>query len=252
VLAYNPKTGKMELEPILHVWINHDHDLVDLTITTTAKGQHGKVATKTSEVVHTTSEHPFFTAEQGFVAAGKLKLGMHVLRADGSVGMITGWKAVPGTQVMYNLEVANDHTFTVGSGQWVVHNACNRPLLRSNLKLTLATVQAHHIVPCDLESMGIVDLAINNGYDFNSADNGIGLPIFRGGKLPQHLGSHPDYTDEVWRLLWIAQKGLARQYGGHMNIPPPVAETAFRQITNYIRGIITSAGGNCTINEVTL
>jgi filamentous hemagglutinin len=25
---------------------------------------------------------------------------------------------------MYNLEVAQDHTFTVGAGQWVVHNAC--------------------------------------------------------------------------------------------------------------------------------
>lgn len=25
---------------------------------------------------------------------------------------------------MYNLEVAQDHTFTVGAGQWVVHNHC--------------------------------------------------------------------------------------------------------------------------------
>ena len=65
----------MELEPILHVWKHTDHDLVDLTITTAAKGQHGKVATKTSEVVHTTSEYPFFTTEQGFVPAGKVKLG---------------------------------------------------------------------------------------------------------------------------------------------------------------------------------
>src|SRR5258708_24546675 len=31
---------------------------------------------------------------------------------------------MPGTQVMYNLEVAQDHTFTVGDGQWVVHNTC--------------------------------------------------------------------------------------------------------------------------------
>ena len=27
-------------------------------------------------------------------------------------------------QVMYNLEVAQDHTFVVGDGQWVVHNVC--------------------------------------------------------------------------------------------------------------------------------
>lgn len=26
---------------------------------------------------------------------------------------------------MYNLEVAQDHTFTVGQGQWVVHNSCS-------------------------------------------------------------------------------------------------------------------------------
>jgi len=123
VLAYNPKTGKMEQEPILHVWINHDHDLVDLTITTTTKGQHGKAATKTSEVVHTNQKHPFFTMEHGFLPVGQIKPGMHLLRADGLVGVVTGWKVVPGTKVMYNLEVAQDHTFTVGAGQWVVHNS---------------------------------------------------------------------------------------------------------------------------------
>ena len=53
---------------------------------------------------------------------GQIKLGMHVRRADGTYGVVTGWKVVPGTQVMYNLEVAQDHTFTVGTGQWVVHN----------------------------------------------------------------------------------------------------------------------------------
>ncbi len=52
VLAYNPKTHKMELEPIVHVWINHDHDLVNLTITTMAtKGQHGRVTTPTSDII---------------------------------------------------------------------------------------------------------------------------------------------------------------------------------------------------------
>jgi len=36
--------------------------------------------------------------------------------------MIVGWKVVLGVKAMYNLEVAQDHTFTVGVGQWVVHN----------------------------------------------------------------------------------------------------------------------------------
>ncbi len=111
-------------QPILHVWINHDSDLVDLTITTITKGEHGKPATKTSEVIHTNQKHPFFTMEHGFLPVGQIKLGMHILQADGQVGVVIGWKVVPGTRVMYNLEVAQDHTFTVGAGQWVVHNTC--------------------------------------------------------------------------------------------------------------------------------
>lgn len=47
---------------------------------------------------------------------------MHLVRADGRVGVLTHWQVVVGSAVMYNLEVAHDHTFTVGAGRWVVHN----------------------------------------------------------------------------------------------------------------------------------
>ncbi len=124
VMAYNPKTHKMELEPILHVWKHTDSDLIDLTVTIETPAHDGKPAHTESETVHTTSEHPFLTKDQGFVPAGKLKMGTRLVRADGSVGVVTGWKMLKATRVMYNLEVAQDHTFTVGSGRWVVHNAC--------------------------------------------------------------------------------------------------------------------------------
>jgi hypothetical protein len=124
VLAYNPKTRKMEDEPILHVWIHNDNDLVDLTLTTTTHGPHDTAASKISEVVHTNKKHPFFTKEDGFLPVAQLKLGMHVLRADGQYGVITGWKVVPGVKTMYNLTVQQDHTFVVGAGQWIVHNIC--------------------------------------------------------------------------------------------------------------------------------
>lgn len=123
VWAYNPKTHKMEMEPVLHVWINQDDDLVDLTLTTTKPDQHGKAPIRISETIHTNKKHPFLTLEKGFLPVGQITLGMHVLRADGTYGVVTGWKIVPGSSVMYNLEVAQDHTFTVGADQWVVHNA---------------------------------------------------------------------------------------------------------------------------------
>ena len=49
---------------------------------------------------------------------------MHVIEADGRVGEVTGWKSVLGVQTMYNLEVTQDHTYTIGDGQWIVHNSC--------------------------------------------------------------------------------------------------------------------------------
>ena len=122
VWAYNPKTGKMELQPILHVWINHDNDLVDLTITTLPHPPAAPASKGKSEVIHTNQKHPFLTIEKGFLPVGQIKVGMHVLQADGNIGLITDWKLVPGVQTMYNLEVAQDHTFAVGDGSWVVHN----------------------------------------------------------------------------------------------------------------------------------
>jgi hypothetical protein len=88
-------------------------------------------------VIHTNQKHPFFTIEHGFLPVGQIKLGMHLLRADGRVGVVSGWKVVPGTKTMYNLEVAQDHTFTVGAGQWVVHNSggeCGDPSGPSDLR----------------------------------------------------------------------------------------------------------------------
>jgi len=112
----------MELQPILHVWIHPDNDLMDLTITTPAKTKHGSAPNAQSEVVHTNQKHPFLTTEHGFLPIKQITVGMHVVRADGRIGLITRWTSVPGVKMMYNLEVAQNHTFTVGDGQWVVHN----------------------------------------------------------------------------------------------------------------------------------
>src|SRR5579884_799801 len=168
VLAYNPKTHQMELQPILHVWIDKDSDLVDLTLTT-VKAQHGRSVSRQSEVIHTNKKHPFFTKERGFLPVGQIKLGMHVLRADGTYGVVTGWKVVAGTQVMYNLEVAQDHTFTVGSGEWVVHNSCIVQDARSSN--TFNDAMRQEVQPTlDRIEQGISDPHPNDGTPFANRD----------------------------------------------------------------------------------
>ncbi len=57
----------------------------------------------------------------GWVPAGELLLGDVVRSAAGAVDALV---LVASPQVMYNLTVAEAHTFFVGDGQWLVHNAC--------------------------------------------------------------------------------------------------------------------------------
>jgi hypothetical protein len=61
------------------------------------------------------------------VPAADLHAGEAVWRADGSYGTVESVAHTQRPQVMYHLTVDTAHTYFVGDGLWVVHNACNRP-----------------------------------------------------------------------------------------------------------------------------
>jgi hypothetical protein len=73
---------------------------------------------------------------------------MHLVEADGQTGVVIEWKGIAGVKTMYNLEVAQDHTYTVGTGQWVVHNSiCSDPVQASNEAISaLQSNNWHHIL----------------------------------------------------------------------------------------------------------
>jgi hypothetical protein len=77
------------------------------------------------EQVETTPEHPFAVEGEGFVAAADLVAGEKIRRADGGTGTVdaVSWTGEPA--MMWNLTVAEDHTFFVGEGRWWVHNDCS-------------------------------------------------------------------------------------------------------------------------------
>ena len=45
-------------------------------------------------------------------------------RADGRSGMVEAVEIVYRPQAVYNFTVATGHTYFVGEGRWLVHNAC--------------------------------------------------------------------------------------------------------------------------------
>jgi len=189
---------------------------------------------------------------------------MRLLRADGSVGIVTGWKALTATRVMYNLEVAQDHTSVVGDGQWVVHNRCDRARLRCLLGPQRFVFQGQHIVPCAFENMDnsvgdFVRAAIRGGWELNGLGNGLALPISPADSvrygLPLHfrVGGHDAYSNQVARLI----RNTIRGWGG---IPPdPVAASMMEQITMYLNfrtqsegRRLTSGGASCSIIDISI
>lgn len=56
--------------------------------------------------------------------AEDLQLGDDIRNADGSTGEVESIEFEQISQEMYNLTVDEAHTFYVGDGQWLVHNAC--------------------------------------------------------------------------------------------------------------------------------
>ncbi len=110
VLAYDQKTATTGNYAIQAVLKHDDPVIVHLTLD--------------GEQIDTTPEHPFFTKEHGWVDAGKLQVGEHVRKADGSYGVVKKITLEHRHQTMYNLTVDTAHTFFVGEGKWLVHNTC--------------------------------------------------------------------------------------------------------------------------------
>ncbi len=118
VEAGNPKTGKHAgPRRVLATWINHDHDLLDLTITT----PHHHPAT-----LHTTSNHPFWDdTTHTWTPAGNLTPGHHLVTATNTHATVMAVTARPGAADRDNLTVEQLHTYYVlaGSTPVLVHNS---------------------------------------------------------------------------------------------------------------------------------
>ncbi|WP_093742803.1 polymorphic toxin-type HINT domain-containing protein [Streptomyces sp. DvalAA-14] len=117
VQAADPETGKDQgTRPVTATFINHDNDLIDLTI---------QIGPGHTAVVHTTSKHPFWDdTTHTWVPAGHLTPGHALETASNSHALVRAVRAVPGAAAMYNLTVNQLHTYYVlaGATPVLVHN----------------------------------------------------------------------------------------------------------------------------------
>lgn len=205
VLAYE-ETGKTRgFYRVSEVFHHQDPTVLRLTIG--------------GETIETTPEHPFYVGGV-WVAAGDLELHDWISSADGEAAQVSRIVTSPTTQLMYNLTVSGAHTFYVGQGAWLVHNACGR-ILRGNLgtpewsRNGEIEWQAHHIIPGEYEGHVFFDRIPTSSWNIDGADNGIALPrldedAYQLG-LPAHRGYHSGYSSQVRSELDALENAAARE-----------------------------------------
>jgi len=79
------------------------------------------------EEVQATETHPFQVVGQGMTAAGNLKVGDQIERKSGESAEVESIALKVGSFPVYNLEVADAHTYFVGQLGLLVHNKCRPP-----------------------------------------------------------------------------------------------------------------------------
>ncbi|WP_304944875.1 ricin-type beta-trefoil lectin domain protein [Streptacidiphilus sp. ASG 303] len=118
VEAASPSSGRHRgPRPVTATHIHHDYDLVDLRIRT---------ADDSIAILHTTSKHPFWDETlHTWVPAGHLKAGHALETATDRHVTVIAVAPRPGNQDMYNLTVADLHTYYVLAGYTpiLVHNS---------------------------------------------------------------------------------------------------------------------------------
>jgi hypothetical protein len=70
------------------------------------------------QIIRTTAEHPFYVYGQGWTAAQELHVGVQVLCEDGTQVAIERVRDTGSWETLYNLRVADHHTYFVGSEKW--------------------------------------------------------------------------------------------------------------------------------------
>jgi hypothetical protein len=126
VLSWSEETGEIALKAVTETFVTPDRPLLDLVVT----------GATISEVITTTPGHPFWVEGTGWVHAAELTRGDILRLVEVSaldLGSTLGGAARgpgedyyghrPARGTVYNLTVADFHTYFVGNGGVLVHNS---------------------------------------------------------------------------------------------------------------------------------
>jgi hypothetical protein len=120
VITTDPNTGNTTSKTVTATHINNDTDLADITVRD-GQGSH---------TIHTTQNHPFWDATTGtWTPAAGLRPGETLVTPDRTSVTVLKIETFDTAQDMYNLTVADIHTYYVVAGTTpvLVHNCGTTP-----------------------------------------------------------------------------------------------------------------------------
>ncbi len=107
------ETGETELKSVTNIYIHEVDEILHLY---------------TDEwTIDTTTNHPFYVEDKGWVAAGDLEIGDILYSVDGDTVEVADIEIEKLAEpiIVYNIEVDDFHTYFVGDVPVLVHNRCN-------------------------------------------------------------------------------------------------------------------------------
>ena len=209
VYGYNETTDEVGLYEITATHVHDDPVIITLTVDPDLSDN------QPGELIETTPEHPFYVLGE-WINGEDLEVGMPLSTFEGSdlvhSGTVTSVERVEKTQTMYNLTVAEAHTFFVGEGEWLVHNTGKCPTglknstegLRNlfNLRDTgsirdLSIIQIREHLLENGFTQGLNSGRANSGYLFtNSMDEQVRIMNRNGGWDIRVRNGSGNYLDE--------------------------------------------------------
>ncbi len=118
MLGYNEAGDEISFYPVAALISHVDPVIVQMVIA--------------GEMIETTPEHPFYTADGEWIKAMELQVGDEIRRANWAIGEVESILFTAQPQRMYNFTVATAHSYFVGKKQYLVHNSgpCDPKVVR--------------------------------------------------------------------------------------------------------------------------
>jgi hypothetical protein len=118
------------------------------------------------QVIRTTAEHPFYREGDGWTACQELRVGDRLLTEDGTWVMVEDLLDTGEWETVYNLRVAEFHTYFVGCDEWGfsvwAHNMCTPEMVQAQVESLVAGKRLPQTEVVQAKLRAVADL-VNGG-----------------------------------------------------------------------------------------